>query len=350
MYFQIEDDTQLLKRHGSSMSIQSNTLSVHSGSSLKTSRNLREKVHEVETFRDILFDQINSLQKFFDACAVQSSSFQETLNAESGLNTLDFKGEAITFRETTAGVIETLNSCLDIIVQKEESVKKKLDCEIEKRRKVEEELKACQEKMVKIKMSSSGPDMEEEGPNSSIPEDEFFDAVETGLEKIEEVRQIRVKLKLQNQQSQIEAGQIAEEDVEIEVDEFGTGNLAKYHVLWPDIHRVCEEQLKHALSGVSEGSWQIFADEGEMKMYRREEEIDGMVVDPLKSVHVVQGCTAREMCHYFFDPKYRNDWETTLEECNILESIAPDTLVFLQTHKRIWPANQRDALFWSHMK
>lgn len=333
------------------MSIQSNTLSTTSGSSLmQTSRNLREKLHEIETYRDILFDQINSMQKFFDACAAQSSQFQEAMEAESSLKTLDFKGEAITFRETTAGVLETLNTCLDLIAQKEECVKKKLDCEIEKRRKIEEELKVCQEKMNKLKMSSSGPDIEEEGPNSTIPEDEFFDAVETGLEKIEEVRQIRVKLKLQNQQSQIEAGQIAEEESSIEIDEFGTGNLAKYHVLWPDIQRVCDEQLKHALSGVSDGGWQIFADEGEMKMYRREEEIDGMVVDPLKSVHVVKGCTAREMCHYFFDPIYRNDWENTLDECQILETIAPDTLVFLQTHKRIWPANQRDALFWSHMR
>lgn len=118
-------------------------------------------------------------------------------------------------------------------------------------------------------MSSSGPDLEEEGPNSTIPEDEFFDAVETGLEKIEEVRQIRVKLKLQNQQSQIETGQIAD-DADIEIDNFGTGNLAKYHQFWPEIDRVCNEQLKHALQGVGDDGfgWQIFADEGEMKMYR----------------------------------------------------------------------------------
>lgn len=44
------------------------------------------------------------------------------------------------------------------------------------------------------------------------------------------------------------------------------------------------------------------------------------------------------------------DCVATLEEMTILESISPDTLVFLQTHKRIWPASQRDALFWSHMK
>lgn len=40
----------------------------------------------------------------------------------------------------------------------------------------------------------------QEGPHSTIPEDEFFDAVETGLEKIEEQRETRVRLKLQSQQ------------------------------------------------------------------------------------------------------------------------------------------------------
>lgn len=39
-----------------------------------------------------------------------------------------------------------------------------------------------------------------------------------------------------------------------------------------------------------------------------------------------------------------------MEDCTILEKISPDTFVFLQTHKRIWPASQRDALFWSHMR
>ena len=46
----------------------------------------------------------------------------------------------------------------------------------------------------------------------------------------------------------------------------------------------------------------MFAEEGEMKMYKREEEVDGMVVDPLKAIHQVSGVTARELCHYFFSP------------------------------------------------
>lgn len=47
-----------------------------------------------------------------------------------------------------------------------------------------------------------------------------------------------------------------------------------------------------------------------MRMYRREEEVDGMVVDPLKAVHIVKGITGHEVCHYFFSPQYRYDWES----------------------------------------
>jgi collagen type IV alpha-3-binding protein len=153
----------------------------------------------------------------------------------------------------------------------------------------------------------------QEGPHSTIPEDEFFDAVETGLDKIEEDRQLRVRLKLQSQQSQISTTNDCNDDEHCkQSDDFGTGKLAMNHRLWPDIDKICLEQLHYARQGVGEGGngWQLFADEGEMKMYRREEEVDGMVIDPLKSCHVVKGVTAREMCHYFFSPEYRNDWES----------------------------------------
>lgn len=209
----------------------------------------------------------------------------------------------------------------------------------------------CQEEIIKNKAASiSGPDLEAEGPNSTIPDDEFFDAVETGLENVEELCNIRTMLKLQSQQSEVNGKSDESSDSD---GEFGSGKTAMKHSLWPEIDKVCKTQIHHAITGVDDtnaNGWQLFAEEGEMKMYRREEEHNGIVIDPLKSCHVVKGCTAREMCYYFFHPSFRNDWETTLEECKILEEISRDTLVFLQTHKRIWPANQRDALFWSHMK
>lgn len=110
------------------------------------------------------------------------------------------------------------------------------------------------------------------------------------------------------------------------------------------------EQLHYARLGMGAGSWMLFAEDGDMRMYRREEEADGLVVDPLKACHVVKGVTGHEVCKIFFSPEYRSGWESTLEDMSIIETISKDTLVFLQTHKRIWPASQRDALFWSHMR
>ena len=65
---------------------------------------------------------------------------------------------------------------------------------------------------------------------------------------------------------------------------------------------------------------------------------------------LLAGVTARELCNYFFAPEWRMEWETTVEQVSVLEKLAPDTMVFLQLHKRVWPAAQRDALFWSHMR
>ena len=62
------------------------------------------------------------------------------------------------------------------------------------------------------------------------------------------------------------------------------------------------------------------------------------------------GVTARELCHYFFSPDVRMEWETTVEQASVIEKISNDTLLFLQLHKRVWPAAQRDACFWSHMR
>lgn len=92
----------------------------------------------METYRDILTEQTSTLQKYFDACAARGV---QCLDLEQGLEAADFKGEAITFRETTSAVLQSLNQCLEIVMQKEDVLKKKLDKETEKRRKLEEELK-----------------------------------------------------------------------------------------------------------------------------------------------------------------------------------------------------------------
>ena len=80
------------------------------------------------------------------------------------------------------------------------------------------------------------------------------------------------------------------------------------HRLDAEIEHHATEQLKYAKIPVgAEGVWELFADDGEMKMYKREEEVDGMVVDPLKALHTVTHVTARELCHYFFSPAVRTE-------------------------------------------
>lgn len=120
------------------------------------------------------------------------------------------------------------------------------------------------------------------------------------------------------------------------------------------VDQITKEQLHHAQMGLgpvgSSDGWQLFEESGQMRLYTREMEIDGLVCDPLKAVHVVKGITGFEMCHRFFSPKTRHEWEETLESMKVIEEINPDTLIFHQIHKRIWPAAQRDAVFWSHIR
>ncbi|EFX89333.1 hypothetical protein DAPPUDRAFT_40354 [Daphnia pulex] len=326
-----ESNNGHLRRHGSAVSLTSNNFSTASASSFRKGRGLREKLSEMETYRDILIRQVDTLQGFFDACADVVKLSDEIL-IERGSQAVDFRGEALTFKATTAGVLARLQHCLDLFNQSQDGWRRRLEREVEKRKKVEdlyrqalEELRTESKRIVLV----GGPDYQE-GPHSTIGEDEFYDAVEAGLDKIDEEQQYLERLK--NKQVVRFASQ------------------APAHPLWPEIERVTLEQLQYARLGVEGGVWQLFAEDGEMKMYKREEEVDGLAVDPLKAVHTVKGVTGREMTHYFFSPDVRFEWETTLEQMKVLETIADDTLVILQIHKRVWPASQRDALFWSHVR
>ncbi|CAG7835936.1 unnamed protein product [Allacma fusca] len=353
-----------LRRHGSTVSIASNTVSTTSSSSFRKGRGLKVKLAELETYRDILVQQIENLQKYFDVCAtnVGASTLKSIPNgldspsvtsdsedppfytpppndnlninevfAQKGLRTVDFRGEALTFKATTAGILTSLSHCIDVMSQREEMWKKRVEKEVEKRRKVEEyfkqALKEAQESKKMVVMG--GPDCEE-GPHSALNEDEFYDAVELGLDRLEEEEAFKERLK----------------SMPVSVPR----SQAQSHVLWPEIDRITAEQLHYARQGVGEGVWELFAEDGEMRMYKREEEVNGLVVDPLKAVHTVKGVTGFEMCHYFFSPDYRLDWETTIEQMKVLEKVSDDTMIFLQIHKRVWPASQRDALFWSHLR
>ncbi|KAK2582663.1 hypothetical protein KPH14_004941 [Odynerus spinipes] len=308
-----------LKRHGSAISLVSNTQSTTSAGSFtkRGVRGLKEKLAEIETFKDILIKQIDTLQKYFDNCADNAKNASSKENKiETKFNpaeqSVDFKGEAITFKATSEGVLATLQHCIELMIQREDAWRRRWEKEVEKKRKSQELYKALKDQITMHQSDSprprvlihGGPDYEE-GPHSALCDEEFYDAVETGLDKIDEENQLRDRLKQKS----------------VTILTTPTTPVVK-HRLWPEIEKITMQQLHYARLGVGgAGGWQLFAEDGDMRMYRREEEADGLVVDPLKACHVVKGVTGHE-----------------------------DTLVFLQTHKRIWPASQRDALFWSHIR
>uniref|UniRef100_A0A3Q4I766 Ceramide transfer protein n=1 Tax=Neolamprologus brichardi TaxID=32507 RepID=A0A3Q4I766_NEOBR len=361
-----------LRRHGSMLSLTSATsgYSATSTSSFKKGHSLREKLAEMETFRDILCRQVDTLQKYFDSCAdaVSKDELQrdkiveddeddfpntrtdgeflhnnngskeklfQSLNPK-GINGIDFKGEAITFKATTAGILATLSHCIDLMVKREDSWQKRLDKEMEKRRRIEESYKSALNELKK-KSHFGGPDYEE-GPNSLINEDEFFDAVEAALDRQDKIEE----------QSQTEKTRIQRSDAVPLEDAYSSSGTHRFS---NKVEEMVQSHMTYSLQDVGgDANWQLVVEEGEMKVYRREVEENGIVLDPLKATHSVKGVTGHEVCHYFWDTAYRSDWETTIENFNVVETLSDNAVIVYQTHKRVWPASQRDVLYLSAMR
>ena len=84
-------------------------------------------------------------------------------------------------------------------------------------------------------------------------------------------------------------------------------------------------------------------------MYRRELEVDNVVVDPLRASYTVPGITALEMVKCFYSKDTRLSWDGMVETVDVVETLTDDTIIFHQLHKRVWPSTQRETLYCSHM-
>ncbi|XP_049326485.1 ceramide transfer protein isoform X2 [Astyanax mexicanus] len=358
-----------LRHHGSMVSLTSaaSGLSTTSTSSFRKDHSLREKLAEMETFRDILCRQVNTLQKYFDNCAsgdyrdeyhrdrvveddeddfptvrpdgdclLNNNSSKEKLFPSSsprGPTGIDFKGEAITFKATTAGILSTLSHCIEIMVKREERWQRRLDKEMERRRKAEDAYKSALTELKK-KSHYGGPDYEE-GPNSLINEDEFFDAVEAALDKQDKIEEQSEKCRTPR-------------PITLSPDTYCSLSAHRYST---KVEEMVQSHMTYSLQDVGgDANWQLITEEGEMKVYRREVEENGVVLDPLKATHAVKGVTGHEVCHYFWDTAFRNDWETTVEHFTVVEALSDQAVIIYQTHKRVWPASQRDVLYLSVMR
>jgi collagen type IV alpha-3-binding protein len=373
--------TTVLKKHPSLLSLNSlGCVSTTSHNKHITQQDLKEKLAEIETYKDILNKQIETLQVYFDACAnsvtegfepynntaydsdLDDDTANELLDTPNNISikidrtrmedhaamTVDFKGEALTFKATAMAIITNLTYSIDMMQHVEDNWRKKYEKEIEKRMRLDDKykktLKQKNDEIVYLTNSHlnsvqnascmNTPDFEE-GPHSSFKEEQFFDAIDNTLDnfEIEDKRRSESKKSLDNFAS-------------MKVDK--PSEKVK-HRLNDDIEKIVQYHLKFDRQEMTD-IWELFASDGEMKLYRREIEENGIVLDPLKAVHTVRGVTGHEVCHYFWDPKYRLEWETTLDSTRVIEVIDESTLVFHQVHKRVWPAAQRDACFWSNLR
>ncbi|CAF1492216.1 unnamed protein product [Adineta steineri] len=471
-----------LRRHPSLGSLASTaSTSATSTGSFKKDRNLKEKLSELETFRELLVQQVSTLQTYFDACAnavttgfepyqkeyenANDSDFEESLDKISSISissddtiknsstkpridqlalgdhaamAVDFKGEALTFKATTDGVIHNLAFSIELMQKREDIWRKKYDKELERRKKFQD----LYSKVNKQKIPAFGSPDSEEGPHSTLKEEEFFDALDQSLDRIDrdtdsyqrfvnytyppkiissysslsnyvgDIQPFYQKNKrfslIPTESSQLlthissigihtidenstyisENNTLKDDSNSLLLDELklssksktsnnstvnqskspsksssstvtnGTvisssdeGNLVIQgkHRLSNEIERIVQDHLKYVHEDVSHG-WDLIHQEGEMKVYRREVEENGIVVDPLKCFHTIKGVTGHEICRYFYEFQYRMEWETTLDSTKIIEVLDPDTVIFFQLHKRVWPAAQRDSCFWSHIR
>uniref|UniRef100_A0A0X3P0E3 Collagen type IV alpha-3-binding protein n=1 Tax=Schistocephalus solidus TaxID=70667 RepID=A0A0X3P0E3_SCHSO len=183
----------------------------------------------------------------------------------------------------------------------------------------------------------------QEGPDFNMAEEQFYDAIDAQLEKMRQDEAYLAALKSVG-------------------DKLRSANaMPSTHPLYNEVSKVCEERMDifrgfpgpnddgAACSG--EG-WNVVAKQGEMTIYNREvESADGNYLDPLQAIHTVHKVTAREMCEAFWDVQYRLDWEITIDHApSVIEICGDNTVLQYQAYKRIWPATQRDSLFWSHIR
>lgn len=348
----------------SSLSLSSQP-SLQSSSSFQKTAGLREKLLEMETFKDILCRQTDTLQSYFDSCAnknngldvhqhldlrdeqeedVDGSELSATptpsnisLMQSSALG-IDFRGEAITFKATTAGVIQVLSHCIELMTKREEQWKRKMEREKEKGKKLSEQLHELQEekKINNANQFLGGPDFME-GPHSKLNEELFFDAVETALDEEDE-----------NEDSM---DNIDKEHIPPVKPTSEIMNMPK-HRLSKEVEAKVRDNLNLVKERVDQenSEWYNVHEEGDLKVYRKDFEIEGIVCDPLKASHIIHGVTGHEMCHYFYDKEVRLEWEGTVEKVKQIEKLAENTIIFQQIHKRIWPSAQRDTCFISHIR
>eukprot|EP01135_Chromosphaera_perkinsii_P003396 Nk52_evm20s242 gene=Nk52_evmTU20s242 len=290
-----------------------------SSSTMGRVKTLREKLAELDTFREILVRQTGVLQQGFDS------------GSGGGGAAEDLREECLTFKATSVSMMECLEDCIELLQKGEDDWMRILEKEKGKRRALEEAFTSFRNRTHSVSKFGD-PDMEE-GPHNKLNEGEFFDAVEYALDEIDKIEEIETK-----NMSLPHIAPLAELEPE------------KRHRFSDEIDRRIKNMIHFSKEDLGSLWENVYTDSTGMNVYRKEVEENGTLNDFLKAFHVVPSISAFEMAQYFFDVKFRKEWEDILETCTVLERLDENTLIVQQVYRKVFPAAQRQAILCSHIR
>ena len=273
------------------------------------------QVSELQTLCNILSNQADALQRYFDACVsfsklhnVKNSMKQNDVGTPVDadrflfsegpleLSSADLERKALSFKVTANGVESTLNNFLLTVQEREEMWR-------EKHEKLQKQINEKQKDPLNLKSSLAGNDESD---------DEFYDP---------------------NNNFELTSKQMR-------------------HRFAGDVEEKVKEHLEASfnISESDSSKWELLTTDEELKLFRTELIKDGVVCDPMKAVHKVRGVTGRELCYYFWETSCRKEWDHTIDELNVLEEVDDATVIIHQIHKQVWPVTQRDCLYISTLQ
>jgi len=166
-----------------------------------------------------------------------------------------------------------------------------------------------------------------EGP--LLNEDEFFDAIEEELDKMNILEEKLEKLEVSKKPD--------------------TSSDKKDHRMYNQMQELINKYVDLSKQDPeNEPSWQCLSKSGDTKIYRKEEEKNGVTMDFLVATTTVEGVTAAEMAEVFHNGQLKLKWDHTIETDKELEVLDEFCAVYHQILKRVWPSAQRDIVYASH--
>mmetsp|Transcript_31206 Transcript_31206/g.93618 ORF Transcript_31206/g.93618 Transcript_31206/m.93618 type:complete len:764 (-) Transcript_31206:1462-3753(-) len=177
-----------------------------------------------------------------------------------------------------------------------------------------------------------------EGPECELDDDEFFDAVETGLDQMEKEHDEQKDMLVRQARSMsTDKSGMSASDAE----------RFKYRAL-------VERKVTDALDLIDKTgaiSWHPVHKTADMTVTRTEIPGPGKeVIDRTRVLAKFKGCTAKEVCEFFHSSEGKVSFDSTIDTIKVIGEIDPTTRIVHIVHKRVWPTAPRDSCTVSHCR